>query len=163
MAESLVLRYPLHADAHAACAWIVVDSHGIAQGTAAHGSLADAAAALAGRRLAASIPTLFLYNSVRGANYILGAGPDTKVFVGGTLELIVALALHRRMTEPELRHAVGDRVYDAFAPNGLLTQHDAEDPDGMVHLGVTDHHEPAARHGPKRFDDDRNLLVRNEP
>jgi hypothetical protein len=39
-----------------------------------------------------SIPTLFLYNSVRGANYILGAGPDTKVFVGGTLELIVALA-----------------------------------------------------------------------
>jgi len=39
-----------------------------------------------------SIPTLFLYNSVRGANYILGGGPDTKVFVGGTLELIVALA-----------------------------------------------------------------------
>src|ERR1035441_7182318 len=39
-----------------------------------------------------SVPTLFLYNSVRGANYILGAGPDTKVFVGGTLELIVALA-----------------------------------------------------------------------
>ena len=42
------------------------------------------------------------------------------------VELIVALALHRRMTEPELRHAIGDRVYDAFAPNGLLTQHDAE-------------------------------------
>ena len=39
-----------------------------------------------------SIPTLFLYNSVRGANYIVGAGPDTSVFVGGTLELIVALA-----------------------------------------------------------------------
>lgn len=30
--------------------------------------------------------------------------------------LIAALALHRRMTEDELRHAVGDRVYDAFAP-----------------------------------------------
>ena len=39
-----------------------------------------------------SIPTLFLYNAVRGANYIVGSGPDTKVFVGGTLELIVALA-----------------------------------------------------------------------
>jgi hypothetical protein len=39
-----------------------------------------------------SIPTLFLYNSVRGANYITGAGPDTSVFIGGTLELIVALA-----------------------------------------------------------------------
>src|SRR5664280_3251371 len=39
-----------------------------------------------------SIPTLFLYNSVRGANYIVGAGPDTRVFIGGTLEIIVALA-----------------------------------------------------------------------
>jgi len=39
-----------------------------------------------------SIPTLFLYDSVRGASYIVGSGPDTSVFVGGTLELIVALA-----------------------------------------------------------------------
>jgi len=54
------------------------------------------------------------------------------------VELIVALALHRRMTEPELRHALGDRIYDAFAPNGLLTQHDAEDADALVHLGLTD-------------------------
>ncbi|MGH9068342.1 MAG: lactate racemase domain-containing protein, partial [Acidimicrobiales bacterium] len=52
--------------------------------------------------------------------------------------LIAALALHRRMTEPELRHALGDRVYDAFAPSGRLTQHDAEDPDNLVHLGQTD-------------------------
>ncbi len=52
--------------------------------------------------------------------------------------LIVALALHRRMTEAELRHAIGDRVYDAFAPNGLLTQHDAEDPAALVHLGRTE-------------------------
>ena len=42
------------------------------------------------------------------------------------------------MTEAELRHALGDRIYDAFAPNGLLTQHDAEDPDDLVHLGLTD-------------------------
>ncbi len=52
--------------------------------------------------------------------------------------LVAALALHRRMTEAELRHALGDRVYDAFAPNGLLTQHDAEDPSNLVHLGTTD-------------------------
>ncbi len=52
--------------------------------------------------------------------------------------LIAALALHRRMTEAELRHALGDRIYDAFAPSGLLTQHDAEDPDALVHLGQTD-------------------------
>ncbi|MGP8059325.1 MAG: lactate racemase domain-containing protein [Acidimicrobiales bacterium] len=52
--------------------------------------------------------------------------------------LIAALALHRRMTEAELRHALGNRVYDAFAPYGLLTQHDAEDPDNLVDLGRTD-------------------------
>ena len=52
--------------------------------------------------------------------------------------LIAALALHRRMTEDELRHALGDRVYDAFAPHGLLTQHDAEDPDNLLYLGQTD-------------------------
>jgi hypothetical protein len=52
--------------------------------------------------------------------------------------LVAALALHRRMTEAELRHALGDRVYDSFAPHGLLLQHDAEDPDGMVLLGTTE-------------------------
>jgi hypothetical protein len=53
------------------------------------------------------------------------------------VHLICALALHRRMTEAELRHAVGDRVYDAFAPRGLLYQHDAEDPDNLTYLGTT--------------------------
>jgi lactate racemase len=57
------------------------------------------------------------------------------------VELIAALALHRRMTEAELRHAVGDRVYDAFAPSGRLYNFDAEDPDALVHLGETDHGE----------------------
>jgi len=57
------------------------------------------------------------------------------------VHIIAALALHRRMTEAELRHAVGDRVYEAFAPHGLLYNHDAEDPDGMVILGTTDHGE----------------------
>ena len=57
------------------------------------------------------------------------------------VHLIAALALHRRMTEDELRHALGDRVYDAFAPQEALYNHDAEDPDGMVELGRTDHDE----------------------
>src|SRR4051794_26972032 len=57
------------------------------------------------------------------------------------VHLIAALALHRRMTEAELRHAVGDRVYDAFAPRGLLYNHDAEDPDAMSFLGTTPHGE----------------------
>jgi Domain of unknown function (DUF4386) len=39
-----------------------------------------------------SIPILFLYSSVRGANYIVGSGPDTPVLIGAVLEIIVALA-----------------------------------------------------------------------
>ncbi|MGH9243321.1 MAG: lactate racemase domain-containing protein [Acidimicrobiales bacterium] len=54
------------------------------------------------------------------------------------VHIIAALALHRRMTEPELRHAAGDRVYDAFAPHGLLYNMDAEDPNELAYLGTTD-------------------------
>jgi len=57
------------------------------------------------------------------------------------VHIISALALHRRMTEAELRHAVGDRVYDAFAPRGTLYQHDAEDPENLSYLGTTPHGE----------------------
>ena len=39
-----------------------------------------------------SIPTLSLYGAVRQANFIAGPGPDTPVFVGAVLEIIVALA-----------------------------------------------------------------------
>jgi len=39
-----------------------------------------------------SIPTLALYSHVKGANYIVGSGPDTPVIIGGILEIIVALA-----------------------------------------------------------------------
>jgi hypothetical protein len=56
-----------------------------------------------------------------GARQPPSAGVDDVV-------LIAALALHRRMTDDELRHALGSRVFDAFAPHGLLLQHDAEDP-----------------------------------
>src|SRR5262249_26687965 len=54
------------------------------------------------------------------------------------VHLIAALALHRRMTEAELRHAVGDRVYDAFAPSGNLYNMDAEDTEAMAFLGTTE-------------------------
>ena len=39
-----------------------------------------------------SIPTLALYSSVRGANFVVGPGPDTPVIIGVLLEMIVALA-----------------------------------------------------------------------
>ncbi|HSP05037.1 MAG TPA: lactate racemase domain-containing protein, partial [Acidimicrobiales bacterium] len=70
---------------------------------------------------------------------IIEAVLDTAAAAGvDDVEIIAALALHRRMTEDELRHAVGDRVYDAFAPSGRLYNHDAEDPDGMLEIGTTD-------------------------
>ncbi|MGH9296783.1 MAG: lactate racemase domain-containing protein, partial [Acidimicrobiales bacterium] len=52
--------------------------------------------------------------------------------------LIAALALHRRMTDDELRHALGERIFNYFAPHGLLQQHDAEDPSNLVLLGQTE-------------------------
>jgi hypothetical protein len=39
-----------------------------------------------------SIPTLALYGPVKGANYLLGSGPDTAAIVGGILEITVAIA-----------------------------------------------------------------------
>jgi hypothetical protein len=57
------------------------------------------------------------------------------------VHLIAALGLHRRMHEYELRHALGDRVYDAFHGRGMLYQHDAEDYDNLAVIGTTDHGE----------------------
>ncbi len=39
-----------------------------------------------------SIPSIALYSAVRKPEFILGAGPDTPVLIGGILEIIVALA-----------------------------------------------------------------------
>ena len=39
-----------------------------------------------------SIPTLALYRSVRGPNFVTGAGPDSPVILGCLLEMVVALA-----------------------------------------------------------------------
>lgn len=38
-----------------------------------------------------SIPTLSLYRTIHEPNYIVGPGPDTEVFIGVILEIIVAL------------------------------------------------------------------------
>ena len=57
------------------------------------------------------------------------------------VHIIAALGLHRRMHEYELRHALGDRIYDAFHPRGMLYQHDAEDHDNLTVIGTTDHGE----------------------
>ena len=56
------------------------------------------------------------------------------------VELIAANSLHRRMTPAELKRTVGERVFRAFHPDHLRN-HDAEDPDGLAHLGTTAHGE----------------------
>jgi hypothetical protein len=70
-----------------------------------------------------SIPSLFLYGSVKSANYILGSGPDTAVIIGGILEVIVALAgigtavvlfpVLKRQNEGAALGFVGSRVLEA--------------------------------------------------
>jgi hypothetical protein len=70
-----------------------------------------------------SIPTLSLYGSVRDPKFIVGPGPDTGVFVGGMLELIVALAcigtavalypVVKRQNEGVALGFVGTRVLEA--------------------------------------------------
>ncbi len=56
------------------------------------------------------------------------------------IHLIAAVGLHRRMTPKEIRERVGKRVFHEFFPDRLYN-HDAEDPDGNVMLGKTDHDE----------------------
>src|ERR671938_643364 len=70
-----------------------------------------------------SIPTLGLYVPVHDPNYIIGPGPDTGVFVGGILEVIVALAgigtavalypVLKRQNEAAALGFVGSRVLEA--------------------------------------------------
>jgi hypothetical protein len=56
------------------------------------------------------------------------------------IHLICAQALHRKLTGPELRRILGDRLFDAFWPHSLYN-YDAEDPEGNVVLGHTPHGE----------------------
>jgi hypothetical protein len=52
------------------------------------------------------------------------------------IHLVIANALHRRMTEGEMRRMVGQKIHDAFYPDRYYN-HDAEDPDGIVALERT--------------------------
>jgi nickel-dependent lactate racemase len=56
------------------------------------------------------------------------------------VEMIIATSVHRRMTADEIRHIVGDRIFETYYPHRLYN-HDAEDPKGMKELGVTEHGE----------------------
>ena len=56
------------------------------------------------------------------------------------IHLIVANSLHRKLTESEMRRMVGSKIHREFNPDRYYC-HDAEDADGLVTLGETDHGE----------------------
>ena len=53
------------------------------------------------------------------------------------VKIIVATALHRRMTSSEIRRMVGERVFRSFWPNDLFN-FDGEDPTALTDVGTTD-------------------------
>jgi hypothetical protein len=56
------------------------------------------------------------------------------------VHIVVANSLHRRLTAGEMKRMVGSKIFNAFYPDRYYN-HDAEDPDGIVHLGKTEHNE----------------------
>ena len=57
------------------------------------------------------------------------------------VHIVIANSLHRRLTPWEMKRMVGEKIFNGFYPDRYYN-HDAEDPDGMVQLGETRHHEP---------------------
>lgn len=53
------------------------------------------------------------------------------------VQLLVANALHRRMTEAEMKRMVGEKIFDAYYPD-RYGNHDAEEPGGITELGTTE-------------------------
>ncbi len=56
------------------------------------------------------------------------------------VHLVIAVALHRHMTEAEMKRMVGSAIFESFYPDRYYN-HDAEAPDGHVVLGTTAHGE----------------------
>lgn len=52
-------------------------------------------------------------------------------------QMCIATSFHRRMTGPEVRHIVGDKIFDAHWPDRLYN-HDAEKPGGLTYIGKTE-------------------------
>jgi lactate racemase len=53
------------------------------------------------------------------------------------VEIIIATSVHRRTKPNEIRHMVGDKIFNAYYPERLYN-HDAEDAANMVELGATE-------------------------
>lgn len=53
------------------------------------------------------------------------------------VEIIIATSVHRRMKDWEVRHIVGDKIFNAYWPKKLYN-HDAENAANMKYLGTTE-------------------------
>ncbi|MBL8740746.1 MAG: DUF2088 domain-containing protein, partial [Myxococcales bacterium] len=53
------------------------------------------------------------------------------------VEMIIATSFHRRMRDWEVRHMVGDKIFDRYWPKKLYN-HDAEAPGGLTEIGRTE-------------------------
>jgi nickel-dependent lactate racemase len=81
-------------------------------------------------------PTVLCYAPVWSVAIprILGALGEAGV-PGDRVTLACANGLHRKFTNDELASILGEQVVAEFAPDGRLVCNDAEDAEGMVHLG----------------------------
>lgn len=64
---------------------------------------------------------------------LLAAGVEER-----NIRLVCAIGLHRKNTHDEFRSYLGDDIVNGFQGSRLVN-HDAEDPDGIVSIGETDH------------------------
>jgi hypothetical protein len=53
------------------------------------------------------------------------------------VEIIIATSVHRRMKDWEIRHVVGDKIFDAYWPKKLYN-HDGENLANMTYIGSTE-------------------------
>lgn len=60
------------------------------------------------------------------------------------VELVVGNGLNRRITEAEMQHLLGERVYRSFCSDGRLNNHDAVDPETNVAAGTASINKRAA-------------------
>ncbi len=56
--------------------------------------------------------------------------------------LICSNGLHRKNTEEEHRGVLGDEIYGQFAPSAQVINHDSEDYDNLIDLGLTERGDP---------------------
>ncbi|MEL7368970.1 MAG: lactate racemase domain-containing protein [Myxococcota bacterium] len=61
------------------------------------------------------------------------------------IDLLIANALHRRMTGPEMKRVVGSKIFERFYPKRFIN-HDAEDPEAIVVIGHTEQGEIVKTH-----------------